>query len=395
VLSVHVSFIAAQDGGKRFLGRCTVLIFATSVRPNARGLILLSAALAAGIALSASTYSSALAAAASDEDTIGISAEPLTDPNTTGRTRFSYQIGPGQEVDDAYVVSNTGSTPQTYAVFATDAFNTEDGGYGLLDTDVIPSDAGSWVTFEGGATKLDVILQPGESKVVPFTVRVPADAGPGDHAAGMLVSAVSVDGQVLVDRRVGTRLYVRVPGELQPTLTISSLSASYTPSLNPLAGDATVTFTVTNGGNVALAGDVTVAVKGLFGIDLAAPVNSQVEEMLPGSTRTVTTTVTGVGQWVFLNPSVTLVPTIEPDALNPGPLNRVNRDAVLFVVPWALLALVVIGLAIWGWIWFSRRRNDRRAQEWIEYTEAEARRKAGAEPAPATAAAAEPVSTSP
>jgi len=352
-------------------------------RPNARGTRLVALAIAGFIALSsgASTGIALAADEAPAEDSIGISAAPLNDADAAGRTRFDYQMSPGQTLDDTYVVSNTGTTVQTFTVFATDAFNTEEGSFGLLDTGVEPSDAGAWVQFSG-AKSVVVDLQPGESASLPFTVAAPADASPGDHAAGLVVSVLADDGQVLVDRRVGTRLYVRVPGDLQPNLTVAGMTASYTPSLNPLAGETTVTFTVRNAGNVALSGALKTEIRGPFGIGLSAPVEQDVDEMLPGSTRTITTTVSGVGQWVFLNPVVTLYPSVDETALNPGPLTSVTRDTVLFVVPWALLAVVLVGLVVWGWIWFSRRRNDRRAAAWVEYTEAEARRKAETEREP-------------
>jgi len=367
-----------------------VLKITFSARPNARGPRSLAIALIAGIALSLAALGPAATAAdeAAPEDTIGISAKPqAADENSVGRTRFSYQMSPGQNIDDVYVVTNSGTTAQTFTVFATDAFNTAEGGYGLLDTGVQPADAGAWVRF-GGETSVTAALQPGESREIPFSLVVPADASPGDHAAGMVVSALADDGQVLVDRRVGTRLYVRVPGDLQPNLTVDGMSASYTPSINPLAGEATVTFTVRNAGNVALSGDLKTEIKGLFGIGLTSALETEVDEMLPGSTRTVTTTVSGVGQWVFLNPVVTLYPSVDAEALNPGPLTSVTRDTILFAVPWVLLGLIVVGLGIWGWIVFSRRRDARRAQAWIEYTEAEARRKAESEREPAGVAAA-------
>lgn len=375
---VQPSFTLGTDGGKQFLGEYTVLNNQLSTRPNAWGIRSVALAVAAGIALSLGAFAPATAATSdpATEDTIGISAEPMsTGADPVGRTRFSYQMSPGQNLEDSYLVTNSGSTPQTFTVFATDAFNTEEGGYGLLDTDVAPTDAGSWVRF-AGETSTTLDLQPGETREVPFSVGVPADASPGDHAAGVVVSALANDGQVLVDRRVGTRLYVRVPGDLQPNLTIDGVSSSYTPSLNPLDGETTITFTVRNAGNVALSGDLKAEVKGLFGIGLSAAVDQEVDEMLPGSTRTITTSVSGVGQWVFLNPVVTVYPKVDPEALNPGPLVSVTRDAILFVVPWVLLAAVLLGLAVWGWIVFSRRRDARRAQAWIDYTEAEARRKA-------------------
>ncbi|MCI2956332.1 DUF916 domain-containing protein [Agromyces atrinae] len=354
-----------------------MLTFPTASRAATRlaGLLVLAATLGLIVAVAPAISSTA----EEDSDTIGIAGEPLSDENTTGRTRFSYQLSPGQVIEDGYIVTNTGSVPQTFALFATDAFNSEDGGYGLLDTGVVPTGAGAWVVFEGGVTTVSLDLQPGESRTVPFTLSAPADAAPGDHAAGLVISAVSADGQVLLDRRVGTRLYVRVPGDLQPNLTISSMTSSYTPSFNPFDGISTVTFTVRNAGNVALGAATTVDVRGLFGIGLGESVRQELAEMLPGSTRTVSVDVHGVGQWIYLAPTVRLAPTVDAEALNPGPLAPVDRDIVTFVVPWALLALLVLAGLVFAWVRFSRRRNDKNARAWVEYTEAEARRKIEAE----------------
>jgi dihydroorotate dehydrogenase (fumarate) len=371
-------FAWPQGGRKPFLGRCTVQILRIAGRPNARLLpALVAAAVALGVVLASAP---AHAEDAPPTDEIGIAAQPVSDDGPI-RTRFDYTIGPGQTLDDGYVVTNRGTGPQTFTVYATDAFNTDEGAFGLLDTGVAPTDAGSWVTFSG-APSVQVTLQPAETTTIPFTVRAPDDATPGDHAGGIVASVQSPDGQVIVDRRLGTRLYARVPGDLQPALTIAGISASYTPSLNPFSGDTTVTFTVRNAGNVALAGDLKAEVRGLFGIGLSAPIEQEVSEMLPGSTRTITTTVSGVGQWVYLNPGVTVYPKVDESAQNPGPLTSVSRDTVLFVVPWLLVALIILGLLIWGGVRFSRRRNDKRAQEWMDYAEAEARRKAESEREP-------------
>lgn len=343
-------------------------------RSIARLGVLLVIALLAGFLLATGPIASARA----DDGTIGIAGAPSDGTSTDGRSRFSYQMSPGQHLDDAYQVTNTGSTPQTITVLATDAYNTDDGGYGLLDSDATATDAGSWVTFADGAPRHQVSLQPGASEIVRFAVDVPADARPGDHAAGIVISALSAADQILVDRRVGTRVYVRVPGDLQPNLTVASITSTYSPQLNPLDGSTTLTYTIKNSGNVALAANTVVGVHTVFGIGTGDLVRKELPEMLPGSTRTVTVVVHGVGQWGYLNPYVSLAPTVDDDALNPGPLRAVDRDTVLWVVPWTLLVLVLITLGIWLWIRFSRRRNEKNAKAWVEYTEAEARRKAGA-----------------
>lgn len=315
-------------------------------------------------------------ASAHADDTDGISGAPSSETESDGRTRFSYSVEPGQQVTDNYVVKNTGTTTRTLKVFATDAYNTEDGSYGLLDTDAVPTDGGSWITFDGGATSLDIPLDPGASQVIPFTVTVPADAAPGDHASGMVISSTATDGQILVDRRVATRLYIRVPGDLQPGLTISSIAADYQGEFNPFTGQTNVTFTVQNTGNVALGATMVAGVNTYFGIGAGEQTRQDLAEMLPGATRTITMTVSGIGQLGYLNPYVSLQPTVDSDALDPGPLAQVNRDTITFAIPWLLLVVIVLGLGIWGFLVLRRRRDEKTAREWIAYTEAEARRKA-------------------
>ncbi len=316
------------------------------------------------------------ALSASADDTDGISGGPANETGPDGRTRFSYQVSPGQRIDDGYVVKNTGTTAQTMTVFATDAFNTDAGDFGLLDTGAVPTDAGSWITFDSGSPQLTIPLEPGASRVVPFSFTVPADARPGDHAAGIVISVTSASGQILVDRRVATRLYVRVLGDIQPILTVSSISATYTGDLNPLTGEAVVTFTLKNTGNVALGANMAIGVNTYLGIGVGPVVTQELDEMLPGSTRSISVPISGVGQLGYLDAYVKLQPTVDPDAISPGFLAPVARDTVIVATPWWLLILLVLAGLVWIFLRIRRSRDERAAIAWIAFTEAEARRKA-------------------
>jgi hypothetical protein len=351
---------------------CTVHSIPLPARRPARGLALLLAALTVAVGLSLG----ASATAAHADGTDGISGTPASESGADGRSRFSYEAGPGQQLTDNYQVTNTGTTSQVMRVFAADAFNTDDGSYGLLDTGAESVDAGSWITFENGATYVDVPLAPGESQLVNFTMTVPADAAPGDHAAGIVISVTSPQGQILVDRRVATRLYVRVPGDLQPALTVGSISASYQPSINPLDGTTTVTFTVRNSGNVALGANMIVGVNTYFGIGAAAMVREELSEMLPRSTRVITLEVPGVAQLGYLNPYVSLAPTAATEMTNPGPLATVDRDTFAIAVPWWLVLVLIVGGGGYLVLRIRRRIDNKRAEEWVAHMESEARLKA-------------------
>lgn len=330
---------------------------------------------AAGVLLAATLAAAFDAASAFADDVDGIAGAPAADGAVDqSRSRFSYQVEPGQLITDEYLVQNTGSTAQKVTVYATDAFNSEDGNFALLDGAKKPKDVGTWITFDGGATQVVIDLPAGASQVLPFTMTTPADAFPGDHAGGIIVSALTEAGQISLDRRVAIRMYVRVKGDLQANLTMSSLAASYSGSVNPFDGKVSLTMTVKNTGNVALGATTVTNVRGLLGIPLSGDVNIEVPELLPGTTRTLTVVVPGVGPWILLSPHVTLAANVDKGALNAGPLPTAERETNMFVMPWVLLIVLLLIVVVVLILRFRRRTNDRRAQAWIEYTEAEARR---------------------
>lgn len=317
----------------------------------------------------------AMSASAAESD--GIAGAPSADGGVDqSRSRYSYQMDPGQAVSDEYLVQNTGTTTQSVTVYATDAFNTDDGVFSLLDGGVSPVDVGRWVTFASGADQITATLEPGASKVIPFTVTTPADARPGDHAGGIIASALSPSGQISLDRRVAIRLYVRVKGELQAGLTISSIASSYQAELNPFSGKTELHVTLNNTGNVALGATTVSRVRGIFGIPISGTSREEIPEMLPGSTRTLTMTVRGVGSWVYLNPQVNLAATIDTEAINPGVLPTASRETDLIVVPWGAVIILSLAVLIYFIVRFTRSRSAQRAAAWNEYTEAEARRQA-------------------
>ncbi len=305
------------------------------------------------------------------EDTVGIGISPAdTKGKPDGRSRFTYQAKPGQTLTDHVRVTNTGSSKIEVTLYAADAYNDENGDFALADGSEKKTGASAWVTFDG-RPKLGLTLKRGESKTVPFTVTIPADAGPGDHPAGVIASAVT-SGQVTVERRIANRMYVRVSGDLQPILTITSFSGVYHSGLNPLDGSISVTATITNSGNVALEGATTLTASTWFGAAIGRTSRAELPEILPGSTTTVNYEITGVPQVGFASVRMLLQGGISGDAPDPGPLPVIQRDLLIAAIPWAIVAVLLLGGVVWLVLWLRRRREDRYAREWMAHTEAEA-----------------------
>jgi hypothetical protein len=329
--------------------------------------------------LLALVFSSTTALAATPgSGTSGFSSEPAVNGHIdNSRSRFTYQLSPGQTVSDEVFVSNTGSGTIQLVVYAADATTTLDGAYDVPTNDQQPKDVGSWVSFQNGAKQVLVTLKHDKGVAIPFKVTVPNEATPGDHAGGIAVGTISSgDGQIKIQRRIVTRLYARIQGALNPSLTISSFSANYNPSWNPFDGTVVEQFTIANNGNVALKATAIGQVFGAFGNDLAAKTKGVITEILPGTSRMFAISIPHVGQWVYLNPAVTLVPATDKDALDAGKLPHVHRDSPLWIIPFSWLVVGVIAFAIFT---FVRRRISTRNREiakWLEFTEIDAKRKA-------------------
>jgi dihydroorotate dehydrogenase (fumarate) len=308
------------------------------------------------------------APAAHADETVGISISPVdTKGATTGRTRFSYKADPGQKVSDQVKVSNVGTTTLEVTVFASDAYNDDNGDFALKATSDKSTGAAAWTAFDG-KPQLKLTLGRGESKVVPFTVTIPKDATPGDHAAGVLASATS-PGQVAIERRIADRMYVRVSGKLQPALTISSFGATHHSGINPLAGSVSVAATITNTGNVALEGVSTLTATAWFGLSVGQLSRKELSEILPGNTVTVNFEITGVPQVGFVNVKMLLQSGISGDAPDPGPLPVFQRETFVTAIPWVVVGVIALLIGGFFFLRWRRQRNQRLVAEWLEHTE--------------------------
>lgn len=271
------------------------------------------------------------------------------------RPNLTYQLAPGAVIEDTVVVFNLGNLPMLFRVYATDAFNNDDGQFDLIPGDEAPVDAGAWVEL----VQESITLEPGQQATIPFTLTVPADARPGDHVgaivAGNTTTADSGGGQVVdVERRTGTRLYVQVDGELQRDLAVSALTTDYDHSANPLGGSAEVSFVVENRGNVRLGGTPVVSVSGPLGIGKQEITLDPISEILPGQEIDFTTTLEDVPA-LFLDTTSVRIDIQDP--AERGGAEQLEFKARSFVPPiTALLALLLLILVVLSRRAFKRRR---------------------------------------
>lgn len=239
----------------------------------------------------------AVPAAAADNGTWGVFPTPPAGAAMTDRAYFFHQGAAGASVSDSVTLLNSSDKELTFRVFATDAVNTPSGGaFALLPAETRPKDVGTWIALPP-ETAGTVTVPPKGRKDIPFTVKVPQDASPGDHVGGIVALNTAVEGitkegkvQVGVRRQVGARLYLRVPGPLTPALSVEDVRVSRGAPLLPWTKDAraTITYTLVNRGNVVVEPKVAVSARGLFGrrlLDRAA--RGPQPALLPGQRITL------------------------------------------------------------------------------------------------------------
>ena len=152
---------------------------------------------------------------------------------------------PGRVAIGTVEVRLRGEGAQRFAVDVEDVSQTRGGAFSFGTPRSNRFSASRWITlspvrFRGAPDR----VQP-----VQFTVRVPADAEPGDHVTALSVKRLSAaaGGTTLV-QAVAVRLTVRVRGRLRPAAALLDLRAPR------ISGGSTVSgqVTVRNTGNVRL-----------------------------------------------------------------------------------------------------------------------------------------------
>ena len=286
------------------------------------------------------------------------SVQPSTAKGPDGRDYFIRRAAPGERLTDHVGITNLTGRPQTFSVYGTDAFTTADGAFALLPAAQSPTDVGSWIALARRAYTI-----PANTRLdVPFSLAVPTNATPGDHAGGIIASVTEeqtdAKGQkVLVDRRIAARVYLTVAGATAPRLSIDTVRLEYRQSANPADGGAmTVTYQVRNTGNLRLSGTGSIRVTGPFGWELARTGGLAMPELLPGGSLTVTERIVGV------QPTLRLAAQVEVEpATFTQKLPAVARTTGVWAWPWALGA--ALGLALLGLAsrLISRRVTRRRA----------------------------------
>ncbi|MET7392879.1 hypothetical protein ABZS66_05205 [Dactylosporangium sp. NPDC005572] len=287
--------------------------------------------------------------------TLTWTVQPASPSGPDGRRWIERTLDPGQAVTEYLAVRNFSDAAVVFSLKAADGYLTDKGRFNMLASDRPSVDGGTWIAVHDKVT-----VGAKATTVVPFTITVPKGAAPGDHPAGIAATITSAGGTVNVESRVGFRVMMRVTGTVTATLPVKDFSATYTPSWNPFSsGTIRVRYTVANDGNIWTAGKSRVTVAELFGLT-GQDTTTDVEELLPGGTRTVESRIGGVWALGHLRTTVEVTPSMLGGDLAGADIRRTSATVTTWALPWSQLALALLLAALVLGIRTVRRQRRQR-----------------------------------
>ncbi len=271
------------------------------------------------------------------------------------RPYFLLSADPGTAIEDEVAVTNRTGRPLTFRLYAADAYNTaRDGGFAVRTRQERQRGVGAWAR-----PAKDRVTVPAHGRVtVPFTLRVPETAEPGDHPGALVALDERIDAgegtvEVGVRRAVGARIYLRVGGPTVAAVAVEKVRISHHQPLFPGVGDstATVSYILHNTGNVTLNPKVRLTAEGLFGRTLLSRDLAGIpSELLPGQRVRLSAKWRGAPQFDWGD--VTLTASARD--------TRESASTSFFALPWLLAVVLGAGIAAAAVVIGVRRRDTNR-----------------------------------
>ena len=194
----------------------------------------------------------------------------------------------------------------------------------------------------------DLRLAAGELKSTTITIKVPANAEPGGHFGVVRFTAVPPDlagTGVALSASVGTLVLLRVSGAITDKVSLAEFSAGQNDQKHSFFEHGPVDFIVRvkNEGSVHEKVQGTIAVTGMFGQKMGnVAVNDKGGNVLPGSIRKFQQTLGTKALFGYYTAQLNLTYL--------DGKNKLTGKLGFWVIPWKLILLALVGLAVLGWL---------------------------------------------
>lgn len=198
---------------------------------------------------------------------------------------FEFSVQPGETIETKVKLFNETAEAITQYPSTANFSAKDETGTPSFASEADRIDLASWIQVDAGP----YTLQPGERIEIPTKINVPLDAEPGGHYAGIFFSSASPEatagGQIAISAKLGSLVLVRVAGVIREAGSIEEFSLSSEEGLlTSLPVDLTIR--VQNDGNVHFRPTGNVTIRNILGGTSAVlPINQAQGAVLPSSIR--------------------------------------------------------------------------------------------------------------
>lgn len=178
----------------------------------------------------------------------------------------------------------------------------------------------------------EFLLEPNESKDIPFTIDVPQDATPGGHYTSILFTPVIVEEDVvgpLIEHKLGTYVKLTVSGDIKESAEIVEFSAPFFSEFGPVP----LTLKILNDGNTHIPVSGTVKIENTLGNQVAEWVIKPAN-IFPTAVRLWETEWKGTWRFGIYRAEVEL-------SYGTGDL-PLSSEVYFWVIPWKIVIAVLV-----------------------------------------------------
>ncbi len=178
----------------------------------------------------------------------------------------------------------------------------------------------------------EFLLEPNESKDVPFTIDIPQDATPGGHYTSILFTPVIVEEEVvgpLVEHKLGTYVKLTVSGDIKESAEITEFSAPFFSEYGPIP----LTLKILNDGNTHIPVSGTVTIKNTLGNEVAEWIIKPAN-IFPTAVRLWETEWKGTWRFGIYKAEVELAYGVDDLPL--------SSEVYFWVIPWKVVIAVLV-----------------------------------------------------
>lgn len=303
----------------------------------------------------------------------GVGGKPANPVASNPRTQsiFIYTLNLNQSIQDGIQVFNNTDTERTITLDAVDSVIASGGAFSCAQAADAKTDVGKWINLDATT----VTIPAGGSKVVPFTLTVPAKADVGEHDGCITTQDASMtqatdNAGVVLSFRSATRVVVTIPGEIIKKLTMGTTEIKQVSD-----GSYTISPSAVNEGNVSLDTKVNTKISTIFATTVEQ--QSGTYPVLPKSTASWNFTFNQPfwGGWYKINTDATYNsnPTAELGVPKGDSQTVHSKTEVIFTPPTlggALIELLILALIVAGITVYVRKQLDIRKirKNWQSYS---------------------------